>query len=172
MINWKYEVTQTGYNTESYPWPEMRLADLYLLYAEALNEKNSSENRDLAIQYLDKVRERAGIPGVVEAWTNYSKNPTKYTTQSGLREIIHQERTIELMFEGQRFWDVRRWKTAYKELNNQKVMGWNIEGESPVEYYQTRTHFTYHFVAPRDYLWPLKEYDLFVNPNLVQNPGW
>ncbi len=173
LISWKYELTETGYNTENYPWPEMRLADLYLLYAEALNEKDNPDNRRLAIQYLDKVRARAGLPGVEEAWTNYSRNPSKFSTQNGLREIIQQERTIELMFEGHRFWDIRRWKTAYNEINNKRLMGWNIDGDTPAEYYQQRSlNHTYQFVAPRDYLWPIKEQDLFVNPNLVQNPGW
>ena len=172
LINWKYELTQTGQNWESYPWPEMRLADLYLLYAEALNEIDNATNRSLAIEYIDKVRARAGLPGVEESWSMYAKIPDKYSSQRGLREIIQQERTIELMFEGHRFWDLRRWKTAYKEINNQRVVGWNIEGEAPSEYYQTRSHYTYQFVAPRDYLWPIREYDLFVNPNLVQNPGW
>lgn len=172
LISWKYELSQNGHSTESYPWPEMRLADLYLLYAESLNEIDNEQNRELAIVYLNKVRERAGLPGIKEAWTNYSKNPNKYTTQAGLREIIQRERTIELMFEGHRFWDIRRWKTAYKEINNKRAVGWNIEGVNPSEYYQKRAHFTYRFIAPRDYLFPLKEYDLFVNPNLTQNPGW
>lgn len=172
LISWKYELTQTGYNTEQYAWPEMRLADLYLLYAEALNEIDNADNRQLAIEYIDKVRTRAGLPGVVEAWTEYSRNAAKFTSQAGLREIIQQERTIELMFEGHRFWDIRRWKTAYTELNNKKATGWNIEGETPIEYYQSRSHHIYQFVSPRDYLWPIKEEDLFVNPQLVQNPGW
>lgn len=171
LVSADYEVTQTGNTTERYPWPELRLTDLYLLYAEALNEKDNAANRDLAIEYLDQVRARAGLKGVKEAWTNYSKKATKFMTQNGLREIIQQERAIELMFEGHRFWDLRRWKTANKVLN-QKIHGWNYEGELPGEYYQQRTLFGMKFIAPRDYLWPFREHALIVNPKLVQNPGW
>lgn len=171
LVSANYEVTQNGYTTERFPWPEMRLTDLYLLYAEALNEKDDANNRELAISYLDLIRERAGLKGIKESWDTYSKYPNKYKTQDGLREIIQRERAIELMFEGSRFWDLRRWKTANKVLNG-KVHGWNFEGESPAEYYAQRTLYTLKFVAPRDYFWPIHQNDLVVNPKLVQNPGW
>lgn len=171
LVSVAYEVTQNGYTTERYPWPELRLTDLYLMYAEALNEKDDAGNRTLAISYLDQIRERAGLKGIVESWTKYSKYPDKYNTQKGLREIIQRERSIELMFEGSRFWDLRRWKTANQVLN-QKLHGWNYEGETPAEYYTSRTLYLQKFVAPRDYFWPIHANDLVVNPKLVQNPGW
>ena len=46
----------------------MRLTDLYLLYAEALNEKDDVNNRELAISYLDQIRARAGLKGIKESW--------------------------------------------------------------------------------------------------------
>lgn len=168
LVNWKFELTQHGSNSEPYPWPEFRLADLYLMYAEALNETGKGDD---AIEWLDKIRERAGLKGIKESWTKHSLKPNKYATTDGLREIIHQERTIELMFEGSRFWDLRRWKRAEKELNK-KIRGWDIDQESAEGYYRPKILFSQKFVAPRDYLWPMKEYDLIVNPNLVQNPGW
>lgn len=171
LVSANYEVTQSGYTTERFPWPEMRLTDLYLLYAEALNEKDDANNRELAISYLDLIRERAGLKGIKESWGTYSKYPNKYKTQDGLREIIQRERAIELMFEGSRFWDLRRWKTANKVLN-EKIHGWNFEGETPAEYYAPRNLYTLKFVAPRDYFWPIHQNDLVVNPKLVQNPGW
>lgn len=171
LVSANYEVTQSGYTTERFPWPEMRLTDLYLLYAEALNEKDDANNRELAISYLDLIRERAGLKGIKESWDTYSKYPNKYKTQDGLREIIQRERAIELMFEGSRFWDLRRWKTANKVLN-EKIHGWNFEGETPAEYYALRSLYTLKFVAPRDYFWPIHQNDLVVNPKLVQNPGW
>lgn len=171
LVSANYEVTQSGYTTERFPWPEMRLTDLYLLYAEALNEKDDANNRELAISYLDLIRERAGLKGIKESWDTYSKYPNKYKTQDGLREIIQRERSIELMFEGSRFWDLRRWKTANKVLN-EKIHGWNFEGETPAEYYAPRNLYTLKFVAPRDYFWPIHQNDLVVNPKLVQNPGW
>jgi hypothetical protein len=89
-----------------YPWPEIRLADLYLMYAEALNETGADYT--LVNQWIDPIRERAGLNGVEVSWISSSNNPVKFSTQDGLREIIHQERLIELAFEGHRFWDLIR----------------------------------------------------------------
>lgn len=168
LVNWKYVMSDNGVTREEYPWPELRLSELYLLYAEALNE---ADQRDEAIVWIDKIRERAGLKGVEESWTKYSIKPTKFRTKEGLREIIQRERTIELMFEGHRFWDLRRWKTAPNELNK-IIQGWDIEQEIPEAYYRPRHLYTMKFVAPRDYLWPLREHTLLINTDLVQNPGW
>jgi hypothetical protein len=108
---------------------------------------------------------------VQDAWTKYSTNPLKYTTKAGLREIIKRERAIEMAFEGSRFWDLRRWKDAAYELN-QPVKGWTTTGTTEDTYYQVRTIFQQRFIAPRDYLWPVRLSNLSVNNNLVQNPGW
>ncbi|MCA5005456.1 RagB/SusD family nutrient uptake outer membrane protein [Sphingobacterium bovistauri] len=171
LVNWRYVQIGTGtlkYTTEKYPRPEMRLADLYLLFAEACNE---TDRRDEAIQYLNIVRERAGLFGVKESWTNYSNNPNKPNTKEGLRSIIMQERGIELAFEGHRIWDLRRWKTA-ETLQNQPIRGWDINGSTEGDYYRVRTIHNMTFNAPRDYFWPIRESNLLTNPNLVQNPGW
>mgnify|MGYP000748934933 CR=1 FL=1 len=152
-----------------YPWPEVRLADLYLMYAETLNETDDSE---LAMYYVDTVRSRAGLDGVAFSWTKYSTNPFKWNNKSGLREIIHQERLIELAFEGHRFWDLRRWKKAAEYLN-QPITGMNIRAETAEEYnIEIKTPYDQRFVAPRDYLWPIAVNEIRKNPNLVQNPGW
>lgn len=168
LVNWKYVLTDNSSTYEPYPWPEFRLSDLYLMYAEALNEAGNSNE---AIVWLDKIRERAGLKGVKESWTAHSTRPNKYASKEGLREIIHQERTIELMFEGQRFWDIRRWKEADKVMNK-KVYGWDIDQESPEAYYRPKPLFEQEFVSPRDYLFPIKKETLLLNTNLVQNPGW
>jgi hypothetical protein len=152
-----------------YDWPIIRLADLYLLYAEALNESLDAPN-EMVYEYIDKVRQRAGLNGVAESWSTYSSFPEKYKTKEGMREIIQQERSIELMFEGHRFWDIRRWGLAV-ETFSQPIQGWNIEGEKPGDFYQKVTIDNIKY-SIRDVLWPLKESDLLVNPNLVQNPGW
>lgn len=168
LISWKFVLSSNSSTTEWYPWPELRLADLYLLYAEALNESDKTED---ALVWIDLVRERAGLEGVKDSWTKYSTKPDKFKTKVGLREIIQQERTIELVFEGQRFWDLRRWKTAATVLN-QKIHGWDIDQEVPEGYYRPKVLFDQEFVAPRDYLWPLREESLYYNKSLVQNPGW
>lgn len=157
------------YTIQYYPWPVMRLSDLYLLYAEALNELNEQPS-DETYEYLNKVRERAGLPTVQDAWTNFSRQPDKFTTQVGLRSIIQQERLNELAFEGKRFWDLRRWKRAHIELNN-LITGWDIDQENPETYYRQRVLFNQTFMM-RDYFWPIRESNLIVNRNLVQNPGW
>jgi len=169
LVHW--ESTISGRSTIThlrYPWPEIRIADLYLMYAEALNEVGNGTE---AIIYLDKVRTRAGLNGVVESWTNFSKNPTKYTTKDGLREIIHRERTVELALEGHRFYDLRRWKKAATELNKD-ITGFNIFGKTVETYNTERFVYAQRFITPRDYLWPIGNYDIRRNPNLVENPGW
>lgn len=165
-----------------YPFPIVRLADLYLMYAEALLESTSSEGNlpEEIYECLRYIRERSGliknenepidIGDVRQAWSAYSTNPNKAMTKAGLREIIRHERQIELALEGQRYYDLRRWKQAVKEFNK-PVRGWNI-GESDTEdFYKVRYIYNQRFYQ-KDYLWPIKEQSLIVNPNLIQNPGW
>ncbi|MDR1223961.1 MAG: RagB/SusD family nutrient uptake outer membrane protein, partial [Tannerella sp.] len=161
-------ITNSAYTTINYPWPEYRLSDLYLLYAEALNE--SQGPTDEVYNYLNPIRARAGLPTVQESWTNFSTNPDKYRNQEGLREIIHRERLIELAFEFNRMWDLRRWKKAVEE-QNKPITGWDILNADAREYYREKTLFATTFYT-RDYFWPLSEKVLLTNPNLVQNPGW
>lgn len=156
-----------GYSLRTYPFPVVRLADLYLLYAEALNE---SDKIGEAQNWVDQVRQRAGLDGVVTSWSSASNRPDKPTTKEGLREIIQDERMIELVFEGQRFWDLRRWKRAVEFLNG-NIQGWNIQGETPSTYYNVVTLGNYRFLN-RDYLWPISETDIIANSKLIQNPGW
>lgn len=160
-----------SYAVNLYSWPLIRLADVYLLYAEALNEAADTEtNRMKAITYIDKVRDRAGIPGVEEAWTNYSTNPGKFRSQVGLREIIHRERLIELSFEGQRFWDLRRWKDVM-EAYRTPIESWDLEQREPQYYYRKKVIVNQQF-GLKDYFWPISNANLRNNPNLVQNLGW
>ena len=157
-----------NYSVVPYPIPIMRLADLYLMYAEALNEYSGPT--DEALGYIDLVRKRAGLESVITSWQNHSTNPTKPNSKDGLRKIIHQERAIEMAFEGVRLWDLRRWKTAVKELNG-PVQGWDLLKEQAEEYYvPTLLHSRKYQL--RDYFWPIKEMDLITNKNLIQNPGW
>lgn len=168
LVNWNLVFTNTSYTLEPYPWPIMRLADLYLLYAEALNE---SGNSSAALPYLNQIRARAGLNSVESSWTNFSTQPNKYSTPAGLRAIIQQERGIELAFEGSRFWDLRRWKTA-PQVMNAPIYGWDITQSTYEDYNRRVLLFSQQFISPRDYLWPIQETDLQVNPNLVQNLGW
>ncbi|MBD1362369.1 RagB/SusD family nutrient uptake outer membrane protein [Mucilaginibacter sp. ZT4R22] len=167
LVNY-LSVYDDGFQETSYRLPVMRLAGLYLLYAEALNEVNGPTGE--VTTYIDKVRTRAGLQGVVASWTNYSSNPGKVASKDGMRQIIHQERRIELCFEAQSGWDLRRWKELQIVLS-QPIQGWNLYETQPANYYQPRTIFTSVF-GVRNYLWPIKDQDLIVNSNLVQNSYW
>lgn len=168
VLNWHFDWNTRLYPI--YPYPMIRLADLYLLYAEALNESGDAPSADV-YTYVNLIRARAGLTTVQNAWSTYSNNPTKYTTKAGMRSIIQRERAIELCFEGQRYWDLLRWKTAAQELAG-NVTGWDRTAKTPDLFYRELTFYTRRFVAPRDYLWPLQDNDLLNNPNLVQNPNW
>ena len=163
-------VGNTTYTNYEYAFPMIRLADLYLLYAEALNEVKDSPD-DEVYYYIDKVRERASLGGVVESWANYSSAPTKPSTKSGMRDIIHQERLNELAFEGQSYWDLLRWKEAQKEFSK-PLQGWNVLGKDEADYYQIKTVFEPKAFTIKNYLQPIRNYELSVNDNLVQNYGW
>lgn len=161
--------TGNTFTAKAYPWPMIRLSNLYLLYAEALNELEGQPTPEV-YQWIDAVRERAGLLPVATAWETYSTNPGKYRSKEGMREIIQQERLNEMAFEGQRFWDLRRWKRCMTELN-QPVIGWDLSQPDALSYYRKRINLNQTF-AIRDYLWPINENELLANKNLEQNPGW
>lgn len=167
LIGYRSSLTASAWSPYRYAFPVIRLADLYLMYAEALNESLSAPNAEV-YKYIDMVRERAGLQGVVNAWRNYSKYPAKPTTKDGMREIIRKERLNELACEGKRFWDLRRWKITLPK----EVYGWNVTGKTPDNFYRKTVLYERPEYYYRDYLWPLKISTLLQNSNLVQNPGW
>lgn len=164
------QTSKTTYSAQNYAWPVIRLADLYLLYAEALNESGGETPAADVYTYIDKVRTRAGLKGVKESWKNFSTDPTKPNSKDGMREIIQRERLIELSLEGHRFWDLRRWLLS-ADYFSQPVTGWNCFMKEPADYYQEVTLATQKFTA-KDYLWPISISLLDKNPNLVQTKGW
>lgn len=155
-----------------FAWPIIRLSDLYLLYAEAINEyegPSGFHSKEL-FEALNAIRSRAGIPDVKTSWDNYSNSPGYYNTQFGMRSIIHRERLIELSFESQRFWDIRRWKEAPQEYSK-GIYGWTVAGSAPEDYYVKKLIASQTF-GLKNYFWPIYTYYLDRNPNLVQNLGW
>lgn len=157
-----------GENHKNYPWPLIRLAELYLGYAEACVETG-----DLATArtYINKVRERAGIPTLEAAWAN-AKHPNNINTQEGLRDIVRQERLIEFYLENQNFWDIRRWLLGEKYFNV-KAQGLNIDASSLQDFAQPKTVvFERKFTSPANYLMPIPSDDLNKDEKLVQNPGY
>lgn len=168
LVHFKSVVGQnSGFTQITYPFPVMRLGNLYLLYAEALNESGASQ--DEVLYWVDLIRERAGLKGVEESWNTYTTNK-KYETIEGRRKIIQQERGIELAFEAQRFWDLRRWKLAYEE-QNKPITGWSTQYATEEEYYVERLIYDQEF-GIKNYFWPIEDEELYSNKNLVQNYGW
>ena len=90
---------QTG--GPDHDWIELRLADVILLYAEALNETGNTSG---AITELNKIRTRAGLEG------------STASSQVEVRQAIQDERRLELAFEGQRWFDLVRTGTASAEM--------------------------------------------------------
>ena len=169
LVHWESGFGNTTAGVVEYAWPEIRLAEIYLMYAEALNEAEGPV-ADVHL-YLNKVRSRAGLESVEASWRKYSTNPTKPDTKEGMREIIRRERLIELALEGHRYWDLLRWKLA-TDYFNQPITGWDVSQSDAEDYYQVKTIYNRTFVAPRDYFNPIPNSEMNVNGNLVQNPGW
>lgn len=152
----------------------IRLAEVYLMQAEAWNEYLDQPDSRV-YDPLDKVRERAGILPVRDAWKTYSNNPTKVDTKVGMRDIIRQEYNIEFAFEGHRYWNIRRWLIAHQEMN-EKQYGWNILGTTFQTFYNNEegpivVWSKNKFVAPRDYLDPIDAEEILIS-GMKQNPGW
>jgi len=150
-----------------------RLADFYLLYAEACNEVDPADP-DI-VQYIDMVRARAGIPGYADMQQNGIKTGI-IGSQAAQREAIQRERRIELFAEGQRYFDVRRWMIAEQPEGRQggTFHGMNLDGRQDDLTYFARTDYDR---APRIfqkamYLYPIPYSELSRSRLLVQNPGY
>lgn len=139
----------------------IRLAEIYLSYAECVNEADPS-NPD-ALKYINLIRERAGIPLYGSAAL-----PAP-TGQSEMREAIRKERRVELAFENNRFFDVRRWKIA-EQTENGPMYGLNISADLP-DFLNVVTFETRVF-NKRHYFFPIPSNDVNNDKQLVQNPGW
>lgn len=166
-----WNATETGYcwrkylsetinvNSESsnQNWVIFRLAELYLNYAEAAYETGDEAT---ARTYINKIRSRASVqmPGITDAG-------------SALLARIQQERRIELCFESQRIYDVRRWKIA-PNTESQPARGVQITKNNDGT-------FTYNYFTVQErewsdklYLWPISRSEINKNPLLVNNDGY
>ena len=170
------------YQSVRYIYPAFRLAEVYLSYAEACNEKTSRE-ADQAIYYLDQVRGRVGLPGIREAYPDIdfdsadAQSTVSGVTRTGrewLRWMILQEKMCEFAFEGQRHYDMMRWMKALEEYNTENwtlhVTADNFEDSYERvsdDYIGGRSVF-----QNRDYLFPLGSAQISEMTNFTQNPGW
>ena len=157
-------MAKNGVTVISHPWPLLRLADLYLSYAEACIETGDLAE---AKTYIDKIRTRAGIPTIDAAWGSIGVTPD----QAKLRQIVRQERQIELYLENQNFWDMRRWLLA-KDAFGHKAKGLNIEATSIEEFAKLKEVVFERAFSDANYLLPIPIADINRNSNLINNPGY
>ena len=163
-----HELLNTGsFKKQQYrPSILFRLADFYLLYEEALNHIDPNDSRIL--EYIDKVRERAGIAKLADISPELKGNYEKQF------EAIRHERRVELFAEGQRYFDVRRWMLADKDgdcRQGGKFYGMNMMGNDPQEFMQ-RTFFEERQFEKKMYLYPIPLSEVSKSQKLIQNPGW
>jgi hypothetical protein len=163
------------------PEPAIRYADILLLYAEALNELTASysieswdggtysisRNPDEIKRGVHPVRIRAGLP-------DYTQEV--YDNQVELRKTLKRERMIELLGEGKRYYDLRRWKDAETE-ESQLIYGCNVimrnTEEQKVAFHQPVAIFNLlSTFSPKMYFWPIGHDELKHNTRLTQTPGW
>lgn len=144
-----------------------RLADFYLLYAEVLIETDPTNPKIL--EYIDKVRDRAGIPLLQDI------KPEILGNQTALREAVRRERRIELNTEGYRFFDVRRWMVAEQDGYRQggDFYGMNMFGPKGdrMAFYEKVLVETRKF-EKKNYLYPIPLTQVQISKQMVQNPLW
>ena len=145
------------------PFPIIRLGEVYLNYAEALNEYYGESRQDEVLEYLNAIRERAGIPGYEDSYS-----------QEEMREMIRHERKIELCYECQRFFDVRRWFIAHGPNGafNHNEYGLNMsKGENATDKeFFSMTEAAIKRFDIKHYLMPIKASECELNTELVQAP--
>lgn len=167
-FNRSVSLTNPGVASQFRPSIIFRLADFYLMYAEAANEVNPNDVR--VLKYLNLVRERAGLPGVE------TLNPAIRGNQELQRAAIQRERQVELATEGQRYFDVRRWMIADKNgegRQNGYAHGMNVRGEpNDIDDFNRVVEASQIVFNRKMYLYPMPDWEMRKTKNLVQNPGW
>ena len=153
--------TTNGYHVK--PW--IRYTEIFLDYAEAANEawgpKNGGNNGFSAYDVIKAIRQRAGVGGNDDPYLEKCA-----ASQDLMRELIRNERRLELCFEGFRFWDLRRWKVDLNKLN-ETVKGMRVENNHyQVVDVESRNYADYMYYGPIPYSETLK-----FNA-LIQNNGW
>ena len=155
--------------------PLCRLAEMYLNYAEAVNEaygpNGTAPGATLtAVQAINQVRSRAGMPGVLAAYTG---------STAAFRPRIKNERNIELAFEGHYYNDIHRWMDLEPIMKSQ-LIGMDIEKVTVTPEYPTGFRFT-RLPLPQDrqvvwkpqmYYLPFNNADNLKMTKFVPNPVW
>jgi starch-binding outer membrane protein, SusD/RagB family len=163
------EIAGSNAAPKEHVWVIFRLAEMYLSYAEAMNEAYGPTTVPAgfmmdAVSALNAVRTRAavGLPALGAV------------TESELRSAIIKERQVELAFEDHRFWDVRRWKlldSANPDNVTEDVYGMQIiNDEGTLKY--TKKLVDDRTWNDKMYLYPIPYNETKINANLTQNTGW
>lgn len=142
------------------PWIYMRLSEFYLTYAEAQYHLGNSS---VAVEYVNRIRQR---PGVYMPPISVSGN---------LLEKIKHERKIELAFEGNRWYDARRWRDAEvdfaKDIVAVQVIKDSNTGNKSYRYYYFEGGTGKRSFPEHNYLWPIPIEEI-LKSNLQQNTGY
>ena len=150
-----------GASEGNFNFPIMRLADVYLMYAEAVNEVNDGPD-ELAVSLVNRIRYRGNLPPLGLA---------KYSTKENFFEAVIQERIIELFAEGHRAFDLRRWRLVGSIAGS--PMG---NGLSYFDTWGTRTarmlHQADNITYKRAYIFQIPQSEIDRNPYLLQTPCW
>jgi starch-binding outer membrane protein, SusD/RagB family len=151
-----------GWTTYYWEVPHMRLADIYLMYAEAVNEAygpaGSAPGGPTAVQAINIIRTRAGVPDV----------DAQFLTKDLFREIIRQERAVELCMEGHRWYDIRRWYVAHLPQFREKYA---LDFDADHTYFNKRLWGTTVF-EDKHYWLPFNVEQATLYAGFPQNPGW
>jgi len=160
----------TAYSNQNHNFPIFRYADILLMFAEAKNEaEGPGAGTDSVYTYLRAIRSRAGIAA--------GTAPNAYgladgMSQSAMRDVIRNDRRIEMAFEEQRFWDLRRWKIA-ENVYNKPLHGIRIAKSGTTLNFSVETlNIPFQFFAPRMYRYAIPYSEIVKNTNLKQNDGY
>jgi hypothetical protein len=156
------EVQPISFNERyTIPWPHIRLAEIYLNYAEAMFELG---NENVARTFINKVRKRSSV--------NQPDIPASVTGEA-LRQRLYNERRIELAFEGHRFFDIRRWKIA-NVIENRPIYGMDVIKNltTGVSTYTPVLLLTKNAWQDKMYLLPIERNEIQRNKELDQTDGW
>jgi starch-binding outer membrane protein, SusD/RagB family len=145
-------------------WPIFRFADIVLIWAEAANElygpSTLGDSYLTAITLLNQtVMRHGGLPEI----------PLNSMSKEEFRERLREERFIELAFESQREWDLRRWGIATQVLS-QPVYKMDVTRNADETFSYQKQQLEERYFETRMNLYPIPQRD--VNNGLTQNPGW
>lgn len=153
------------------PWIFFRYAEVLLNYAEALNEAQGTAAMPQVLAAINLIRTRTGVAMPALQTTNPTGNGYVAPTQAEIRKRIRNERRVELCFEEQRFYDVRRWKEGETTFNK-PVTGMRITQVTPTTFTYTPFTVENRVFTARNYLYPISQNELNRSPRLGQNPGY